>query len=56
MYKMFNVLGYPDEESWSLGWKQMMVLGVKANRNEGKARINLKEIMHNCDPCFIEIV
>jgi serine/threonine protein kinase len=42
LYKMFNVLGYPSESSWSRGYKQMMALGIKINKNEGMVGINLK--------------
>jgi serine/threonine protein kinase len=42
LYKMFNVLGFPMESNWSSGWKKMVALGVKMNKNDGKATINLK--------------
>lgn len=55
IYKIFNILGYPSQGSWSKGSMKMHELGIKPNDNRGMD-IDLKGILNPCDPLLVDIL
>lgn len=55
LYKIFSILGFPEESNWSAGYKKMIEFGIdisKVNRSE----MTVKSILSKCDSQLISIL
>lgn len=55
LYKIFNILGEPTVEKWSIGYKKMLELGIKAN-TKSEIDIDLTSILNPCDDRLINLI
>ena len=52
IYKIFNILGYPTEGNWPLGYRRAQALGIKMNDNH-KNTSDLKGVLSPCNPQLV---